>query len=134
MEEEDPDDTDLLDRFGISDDFLHFPEYLRFMRMAHDRNACAIYERQNEAAEENGFTPTEVMEARKIFRLCDQDKSSLVDFSELGELFTKILKVPPEVAKKTLKQMEACDDNGDGNLDFSEFLALMRTMMDEFEA
>jgi Ca2+-binding EF-hand superfamily protein len=117
-------------KFGISTDRIRFPEYLQLMRMVKDRSDYNAYLRQIQAAKENGFSPAEVMEIRKIFNLCDADHSHVVDFSELEELFIRILPKAGDRTGAMLKQLRDSDDDGDGRLDFSEFLTLIRTVMD----
>merc|ERR1719440_1622778 len=71
------------------------------------------------------------MDLRKIFKLCDRDASSFVGLTEMVEFVTKVMDVSSEIAESVMESFQESDENNDGQLDFPEFLKLMRRVTDE---
>jgi len=76
-----------------------------------------------------GYSPTEVDSMRATFKSYDKDSSGELRNDEVVKLIEKTFpRIAHEVAMrpKLFKIMADIDTDGDGRVDFSEFLALMR--------
>jgi len=71
-----------------------------------------------------GYTADEVKQFRDLFKICDEDMSGDIDVDELIVIFSTLIPIDLE-AKAELRQRFTDVDDGDGNLDFWEFLQFM---------
>lgn len=116
---------------GSDKDIVTWMDFLRLARMVVDRAENYAFDRQQAAAEEAGFNNAQFMEIRKLFKLVDLDNSKEVSFSELKELFAKVIPdFTEDMAQKLMEQWQASDQDGDGQLDFCEFVKMMRCVVD----
>jgi Ca2+-binding EF-hand superfamily protein len=121
----------LLKKLGVTNTHIKFPEFLQVMRLATDRSDLLHCEREHQAAKDADFSPSEVMDLRQVFRICDSDNSHFLDLSELHEFITKSMNVSAHVADCVISGFQESDTNGDNQLDFAEFILLMRKVIDE---
>jgi len=112
-----------------SDNSVSYEQYLKMLRMLQDRMDDLNYKKQCVAAEAAGFTPKQVMEVRKIFKLVTTSGDN-VDMVELKELLGEIIPISKKTAENLLQQLKDSDTDGDGKVDFAEFITLMRSTMD----
>eukprot|EP00927_Polykrikos_kofoidii_P040789 TRINITY_DN34802_c0_g1_i1.p1 TRINITY_DN34802_c0_g1~~TRINITY_DN34802_c0_g1_i1.p1 ORF type:complete len:1142 (+),score=178.73 TRINITY_DN34802_c0_g1_i1:140-3565(+) len=83
--------------------------------------------------ENGGFTKSEVAELRRQFQRFDQDESGDISNRELIKVIESIFpKVAndPTMRPKLVTLLNEVDQNGDGSLDFQDFLRLMRQFRD----
>jgi len=79
---------------------------------------------------ELGYTADEVKQFRDLFKICDEDMSGDIDVDELTVIFSTLISM--DVGAKTeLRQRFADVDDGDGSLDFWEFLRFMHKVQKE---
>jgi Ca2+-binding EF-hand superfamily protein len=83
----------------------------------------------------NGFTDREVEKFRKAFHKHDPQGDGYIDNKDLAKMLTTLFPKAQEDSKahekvrQTLKEIDETD--GDGKLDFDEYLKLMRLLQDE---
>eukprot|EP00930_Biecheleria_cincta_P043005 TRINITY_DN29583_c0_g1_i1.p1 TRINITY_DN29583_c0_g1~~TRINITY_DN29583_c0_g1_i1.p1 ORF type:complete len:148 (-),score=58.92 TRINITY_DN29583_c0_g1_i1:253-696(-) len=71
----------------------------------------------------HGFTAEEVAEFKEAFSVFDKDRSGSIDKNELGAVLKNLGQV---LSEKELKQtLDEIDLDGNGEVDFDEFVALM---------
>ncbi|KAF9900012.1 hypothetical protein BX616_002742 [Lobosporangium transversale] len=69
------------------------------------------------------FTPEEIIDLKEAFANYDKDKNGRIATSELKQLIQQ--DVSDETLANVIKQF---DTNGDGELDFNEFVGLMKAL------
>jgi calmodulin len=68
-----------------------------------------------------GLTDDELEEIREIFSHYDRNGNGVIDRSELGSLFRAL---DEDMSDEEIEAgMQAIDDNGNGQVEFEEFLA-----------
>jgi len=107
-----------------------FQEYIWFMRQTTD-----IMDRENLQAglalkKQLGYTEDEVKQFRDLYQLSDSDTNGYIDADELCDIFGSLIEMD-EGAEQELRQRFSAVDDGDGKLDFWEFLHFMRKIQDE---
>lgn len=107
-----------------------FQEFQWFMRQA-----CDIMDREQLQAglalkKTLGYSEDEVKQFRDLYALSDSDANGSIDADELCGIFGNLINMDAE-AEEELKGHFAKVDNGDGKLDFWEFLLFMRAIQDE---
>ena len=77
----------------------------------------------------NGLTEDEVLEIREAFDLFDTDHSGEIDVAELKQA---LMNLGIDTKNQTLQNMLAdIDKNGNGNIDFDEFIDIMTAKMSD---
>lgn len=79
---------------------------------------------------ELGYKNIEVKQFLDLYNLSDQDMSGSIDVEELVDLFSNLVPMTQESKREIYKMFEEVDD-GNGELDFWEFLAFMRKVQDK---
>jgi Ca2+-binding EF-hand superfamily protein len=121
---------DIMQRFHSESESLPYREFLRLLRMVTDQADYHKVVKQREIAEQAGFTPAEVMEIRKIFKMIDNESSRSLDFNYLEDLLLRILPCTGRTVAKLAERMKECDVDQNERIDFDEFIKLMRRLMD----
>ncbi|KAL7572725.1 hypothetical protein ACA910_008995 [Epithemia clementina (nom. ined.)] len=75
------------------------------------------------------FTEEEILEFRDAFAMFDRDGSGSIERSELKDVMTEF--GDPPTKEEIDEMILLVDENGDGEIDFDEFLTLMRLRMGE---
>jgi len=114
-----------------SDGELDFPDFLRLMRRVQNDADALLLKREREGIEASGFSHEEVKEFRKVFSMCDLDESGDICFEELRLMLQGLCPKVPEATDVLRQALEAVDTDGNKELDFSEYLVLMRKIIDE---
>jgi calmodulin len=74
-----------------------------------------------------GFTPEQMVEFQSAFALFDSDSSGSISATELGVVMESLgQKMMPSDLKKIVAE---CDTDGDGTIDFDEFVTMMARKM-----
>jgi Ca2+-binding EF-hand superfamily protein len=110
-------------RFGSDTGRISFTEYLRMMRMLTDQADHLSLSSQQTIAAEAGFSPAEVAEVRRIYKMLEQDSSRSHDYALLANFF-------PTTGIHLPRLLEKCGRDEDGRIDFREFSKIMRRLMD----
>ena len=75
------------------------------------------------AASSSGLTEADVSEFREVFNLVDVDRGGSISCDELGVLMETLgIKCSPEELKLMVEEI---DENGNGLIDFDEFVQVM---------
>lgn len=75
------------------------------------------------------FTEDEIAEFKEAFAMFDLDGSGAIETHELREVLDKLGE--PATDEEIQEMIELVDENGDNEIDFEEFLTLMRLRMGE---
>jgi Ca2+-binding EF-hand superfamily protein len=111
---------------------LEFYEFLQLMRLMQNQVDQRRLDKEKTAVEATGFQREEVVEFRKIFQMFDSDGSGEMSIDEFIQLIGSIVTVKGDAKVQELKNMiTEVDDGGDRELDFPEFLRIMRKIQDE---
>lgn len=107
-----------------------FDEYLWLMRKVSD-----IMDRENlvrglQLKKVLGYTREEAKQFRDLFAVADEDGSGSIDVDELCALLGNLVEMD-EDARQDIRERFSAVDDGDGQLDFWEFLHFMRKIQDE---
>ena len=77
------------------------------------------------------LTDTQIEEFREVFNIFDADKNGSICPKELGIVMRALGTNPTEAELKEM--MEDADNNGNGVIEFEEFLGLMTVMMNKVD-
>lgn len=77
------------------------------------------------------LTDTQVAEFREVFNIFDADNNGSICPTELGIVMRALGQNPSEAELKEM--MEEADNNGNGVIEFEEFLGLMTVMMNKVD-
>jgi len=77
------------------------------------------------------LTDEQIEEFREVFEIFDVDKNGSICPKELGIVMRALGQNPSEAELKEM--MEDADDNGDGVIEFKEFLGLMTVMVNKVD-
>jgi len=75
------------------------------------------------------FTEQEILEFKDAFAMFDIDGGGTIDTDELKQVLTELGDTPTD--EEIQEMITMIDENGDGEIDFDEFLNLMRLRMGE---
>jgi Ca2+-binding EF-hand superfamily protein len=101
---------------------INFRSFVRIARRT--RKEVRVFRQAN-----NGFSPLEVEDLKKVFRLYDKDGNGDVGRQELIELLEDVIPSMvhnPKMRPKFIAMIHDADSDGSGTLDFADFLRLMR--------
>jgi len=115
-----------LDGNGIFD----YDEYIELMNKVTQEMDRDMLIKALRLKKELGYTADEVKQFRDLFNMCDEDMSGDIDFDELNVIFSNLIPMDLE-AKAELHQLVKDVDDGDGHLDFWEFLRFMHKVQKE---
>mmetsp|Transcript_44804 Transcript_44804/g.103639 ORF Transcript_44804/g.103639 Transcript_44804/m.103639 type:complete len:357 (+) Transcript_44804:1-1071(+) len=114
-----------------SDGRLNWFEFLHFMRMAQDRVEFEVVHQEQEAAARSGFSTTEVRDLRKAFKLCDTDNSKALSVDEILAMLACVRPLTRPIKERVTEIFNAADKDKKGDVNFAEFLMVMRAVTDE---
>jgi len=111
---------------------IGFPEFLQLMRKFLDESDKEQLLKEKEAVVRTNFQPEEVALWRDIFIKFDEDKSGEFDITEGKSLLQAVGINLNERAMhdRYLQLFKEVDEDGNGAMDFAEFLLLMRKLVD----
>jgi Ca2+-binding EF-hand superfamily protein len=111
---------------------IDFSEFLQLMRRFLDESDAAMLLKEKEMVTRTGFEPEEVSQWRDIFIKFDDDGSGAFDPQEGKTLLQAVGINLNERAMhdRYMVLFNEVDEDLDGNMDFPEFLALMRKLLD----
>jgi len=113
---------------------LTFQQYVRLVRTIENEQKRRIWRQRVQWGQESGFSEQEVKELHDSFDLADADGGGLVSMPELKLLFRKIgTPLEGELLTK-VEKWKAELHNKDGELDFEQYLKLMRRYIDSVTA
>ena len=75
------------------------------------------------------LTEQQIEEIKEAFSLCDKDGDGSITTKELGTVMRSLGQTPTEAG--LLEMIKEVDTNGDGTIDFPEFLNLMAKKMQD---
>ncbi len=73
------------------------------------------------------LTEEKIQEFKEAFEIFDKDKDGYITIKELGEIMKQLGQVPSETELQDM--INEVDVDGNGNIDFKEFLGLMARKM-----
>ena len=80
----------------------------------------------------NGLNEEKLIELREAFEIFDRDKDGFITIKELGEVMKNLGQAPTESELQDI--INEIDIDGNGNIDFKEFLGLMSRKMRDTDA
>lgn len=107
------------------DGLIKFDEFLGFLRRSHrnlDKESSMPMDLSNICSSKNAKAL--VVEAKSVFREFDKDKNGVICAQELGTAL-RMLGLNPTM-KEVQNMINEIDQNGDGMIDFDEFLAFLK--------
>mmetsp|Transcript_28634 Transcript_28634/g.65990 ORF Transcript_28634/g.65990 Transcript_28634/m.65990 type:complete len:1070 (+) Transcript_28634:58-3267(+) len=104
---------------------LEWSEYLHLMRQVQDRQDWKWVLHEQETAKKAGFTPNEVRDLRRVFKICDADESHTLNADEVIRMLTTIISLDHKMREKVRSIIAEVDTDGNHVLSFTEFLLLM---------
>jgi Ca2+-binding EF-hand superfamily protein len=110
---------------------LTFDEFLRKMRQVQDAAAEEYLKYEEHARQEAELSRQEVKEFRKIFSMFDEDTSGQMSLSELKEMLGTLTSINAGAQSTLRDALRAVDKDGNRELDFPEFLRLMKKLESE---
>jgi len=96
-----------------------------------EANARARKKKENDEVIKE-LTPDQVREYREAYKLFDRDGDDLVTWQELGNVMRSLGQNPTEDELKDM--VNEADDNGNGYVDFDEFLVTMTKKVKEADS
>eukprot|EP00746_Dinoflagellata_sp_MGD_P003861 gnl/MRDRNA2_/MRDRNA2_107481_c0_seq1.p1 gnl/MRDRNA2_/MRDRNA2_107481_c0~~gnl/MRDRNA2_/MRDRNA2_107481_c0_seq1.p1 ORF type:complete len:960 (+),score=200.42 gnl/MRDRNA2_/MRDRNA2_107481_c0_seq1:57-2882(+) len=113
------------------DNTIDFKDFLQLCRQYQDERDEEQLTREAAAVEKTGFKPEEVAEFRNVFKSADMDCNQYLSNFEIRHLLSRIVGSFSETSGKELVGIFR-EFSGDGarQLDFSDFLLLMKRLMD----
>lgn len=75
----------------------------------------------------DNLTDEKIEEFKKAFKIFDKDKDGYITIKELGEIMKSLGQIPSETELEDM--INEVDVDGNGNIDFREFLGLMARKM-----
>jgi len=96
-----------------------------------EANARARKKKENDELIKE-LTPDQVREYREAYKLFDRDGDDLVTWQELGNVMRSLGQNPTEDELKDM--VKEADDNGNGYVDFDEFLVTMAKKVKEADS
>jgi len=106
-----------------------FEEFMWLMRKVTEEEDRIMLVKGLQLKTQLGYKQTEVKQFRELYKAADEDMSGDIDFEELQDIFANIVNMTND-AIRGLKDVFQQVDDGDGQLDFWEFLGLMRKLQD----
>jgi calmodulin len=111
---------------------IDFSEFLQLMRRFLDESDAAQLLKEKDMVKRTRFEPEEVAQWRDIFIKFDDDKSGAFDHQE-GKMLLQAVGInlnERTMHDRYLAIFNEVDEDGDGNMDFPEFLHIMRKLID----
>jgi Ca2+-binding EF-hand superfamily protein len=108
---------------------LSYDEFIQFIQFYRELD-------KDEYVKREGFTEEEVDVFRGTFARFDVSGDGLLDISEMVPLMVEVGREPTTAMQrsKIAELISLCDEDGNGEVDFNEFLGLMRKFTEESEA
>lgn len=110
---------------------LDLREFLSMMRRVQDDQDEKRLASDQEAIEASRFSRAEVKEFRKVFQMFDSDESGELSFEDVKTMLGGIVPLGDNASKSLLSTLKTIDHNGDREINFVEYLQLMRRLQDE---
>merc|ERR1719321_691146 len=110
---------------------IDFDEFLQLMRRFLDDSDAAQLLKEKDCVKRSRFSPEDVAEWRNIFLKFDDDGSGSFDVDE-GKSLLRAVGVnlnDRAMAEEYTRLFNQVDEDGDNNMDFPEFLLLMRVII-----
>jgi len=113
------------------DGMLDWMDYIHMMRVIDDRTLAVNLTKEQEAIQSSKFSREEIKEFRHVFAMFDTDASGDLSEDEFMKLIMGIVPMHGDRMKDLQALLSAADDDGNKQLDFAEFVKVMRGMMDK---
>jgi len=120
MQVADPEETGKID----------FRKFLVVMRVLDDLQVMDRVRREKLAVRSMGISPKELSELRKLFHQFDDDNSQELAPAEVEAMISRIVPLDYEGTRELAAHLQAVDALTDGELDFPEFLNLVKRLQD----
>merc|ERR1712096_583478 len=127
-EKEDGDDEEE----GEAEAEVNFRGFLQLMRQFLDDSDAQMLKKEEECIERTGFSQDDVLLWRDVFTKFDLDRSGAYDPSEGKKLLGALgIQMDRAASVKYGAIFKEVDEDGSGDLDFAEFLLLIKKLIDE---
>jgi len=111
---------------------LNLNQFLDLMRIYYGKIEEEIFEKERKALARSNYTPSEIADFRAVFQGFDVDQSGSLDFGELVEVISMVLRdITPDLKKQLHEFFTLYDEDGNKQADFAEFILLMQRLMDD---
>eukprot|EP00747_Dinoflagellata_sp_TGD_P210678 gnl/TRDRNA2_/TRDRNA2_83941_c1_seq1.p1 gnl/TRDRNA2_/TRDRNA2_83941_c1~~gnl/TRDRNA2_/TRDRNA2_83941_c1_seq1.p1 ORF type:complete len:1091 (+),score=265.04 gnl/TRDRNA2_/TRDRNA2_83941_c1_seq1:287-3274(+) len=112
------------------DGVLGFDEYLKLMRKLQDYNEERAVEKERDAIDQTAFSRDEVKEFRHIYGIFRKDHTHEMTFDEFHAMMSNLVPLGTVASTDLEKLLLSVDENSNMNLDFAEFLLVMKVVKD----
>jgi len=112
-------------------DGLDFREFLHLMREVQDEADQAVLAEEQKAMRACNLSLDEMKEFRQIFNMYDADESGDMSQTEVKCMLLQVIDVGPVPTARLNQMLTAADTNGDSQMNFAEFLWLMKKVREE---
>eukprot|EP00931_Biecheleriopsis_adriatica_P061048 TRINITY_DN36691_c0_g1_i1.p1 TRINITY_DN36691_c0_g1~~TRINITY_DN36691_c0_g1_i1.p1 ORF type:complete len:1182 (-),score=270.57 TRINITY_DN36691_c0_g1_i1:36-3404(-) len=112
---------------------IDFEEFIVLSRLVSNRWSKEKLNKEQRAVRDTKFSLRELKEFRKVYRAYDMNESGDLSFPELQQMIAGIVDLAKGVAGESQLQeiFRMFDENNDDMLDFSEFIRVIRKLLDD---
>jgi len=109
---------------------LNFYDFLVMMRQYYDEKDEEYITKESAAIAETGFSKEEVQSFKDIYGSADKDNSGELSKDEVRAMLQVVVHLNDDQVKELTGILTQCDEDGNRETDFPEFLKVMKKVQD----